>query len=151
MPSIERILLYRKLFSFYRVGKIPTHNTMEKTKAEENLPTSEALEELKTLLGRSLRVLISDGRVVEGEFQCMDKDLNFILGGATEYYGLKDKRKNELDVFLIPFFHLNPALIATTNDINSETIIRNLGMAMIPGKHVVKVFLNEGPEAKEEV
>jgi small nuclear ribonucleoprotein (snRNP)-like protein len=83
---------------------------MEKSNsAEENLPTSEALEELKTLLGRNLRVLISDGRVVEGEFQCMDKDLNFILGGATEYYGLKDNGKNQFDVFAIHVFYLTPS------------------------------------------
>lgn len=50
-----------------------------------------ALDKMRSLLGQTFRILISDGRLIEGEFQCLDKDLNFILGGAVEYYGLKDK------------------------------------------------------------
>jgi len=46
------------------------------------------LEGLKKKLGKRLRVLLDDGRVIDGEFQCMDKDLNFIIGGATEYHGM---------------------------------------------------------------
>ncbi len=80
----------------------------------------DALEEIKSILGETIRVLLSDGRLVEGEFQCMDKDLNFILGGATEFYGLKDK----IDIEEVP-----PTIIR-----------RNLGMAMVPGKHVVRVM-----------
>ncbi len=55
--------------------------------------SEKALEEVKGMLGQLMRILISDGRLVEGELQCMDSDLNFILGGAVEYYGLKDQRK----------------------------------------------------------
>jgi small nuclear ribonucleoprotein (snRNP)-like protein len=64
---------------------IPSQNNTEKGTG------AEALEQVKLLLGRIIRILISDGRLIEGEFQCMDKDLNFILGGAVEYYGLKDQ------------------------------------------------------------
>ncbi len=53
------------------------------------MPT--ALDQVRDMLGKSLRILISDGRVVQGEFQCFDKDRNFILGNATEYYGLEDR------------------------------------------------------------
>ena len=49
-----------------------------------------ATEELRTLLGKIVRIKIDDGRVIEGEFQCMDKDLNFIVGCAIEYHGMLD-------------------------------------------------------------
>ena len=49
-----------------------------------------ALEQVQGLLGKKLRVSISDGRVIEGDLQCMDKDLNIILGSAIEYYGIED-------------------------------------------------------------
>jgi len=44
------------------------------------------LEKVKSYLGKTVRIKISDNRVIEGEFQCMDKDFNFMLGGAIEYH-----------------------------------------------------------------
>jgi small nuclear ribonucleoprotein (snRNP)-like protein len=52
--------------------------------------SSQSVDTLKTYLGKQLRIRISDGRVIEGIFQCMDKDLNFVLAGAVEYYACND-------------------------------------------------------------
>ena len=46
------------------------------------------MESARQLLGSLIRVRISDGRVVEGELQCLDKDLNLVLGSAIEYHGM---------------------------------------------------------------
>lgn len=46
------------------------------------------MESARQLLGLLIRVRISDGRVVEGELQCLDKDLNLVLGSAIEYHGM---------------------------------------------------------------
>ena len=51
-----------------------------------------AVEELTCWLGKRLRVQLDDGRVIEGDFQCMDKDLNFVVGGATEYHGMTNRK-----------------------------------------------------------
>ena len=51
-----------------------------------------SLDELQTFLGQTLRVLLKDGRLIEGQFQCMDKDMNFILGNATEYHKVKTSK-----------------------------------------------------------
>jgi small nuclear ribonucleoprotein (snRNP)-like protein len=40
------------------------------------------------ILGRQVRVVISDGRIIEGELTCMDKDFNLIVAGAIEYHGV---------------------------------------------------------------
>ena len=49
-----------------------------------------SVELLQSYLGQVVRVRISDGRIIEGEFQCVDKDLNFIIGSAIEYRGVED-------------------------------------------------------------
>lgn len=51
----------------------------------------EEIKKLKESLGKTLRIKMDDGRVIQGEFQCMDKDLNFIIGGATEYHGMTNR------------------------------------------------------------
>ena len=88
--------------------------------SSSSVESVEALELLKsTYLTKIVRIKIADGRVLEGEFQCMDKDMNFILGHATEYYGANsiefDKDDNE-----------------------NVHNYRSLEMVMIPGKHVVR-------------
>ena len=75
-----------------------------------------ALEQVKGFLGRTIRIKISDNRVIEGEFQCMDKDMNFILGEANEYHGNQDIN-----------FNVTP-----------EVVTRFLGLVMVPGAHVLQ-------------
>ena len=62
----------------------------------------EPLSCLRARLGRRLRVLMDDGRVIEGEFQCMDKDLNFIIGSATEYHGMANRESLSESVVRFP-------------------------------------------------
>ena len=50
--------------------------------------SSSALDKFKSFLGSVVRIRITDGRVIEGELQCMDKDLNFMLGSAVENHGV---------------------------------------------------------------
>jgi small nuclear ribonucleoprotein (snRNP)-like protein len=45
--------------------------------------------DVSKLLGNTIRILITDGRVIEGDFSCIDKDLNIILGTSVEYHGVK--------------------------------------------------------------
>lgn len=48
-------------------------------------PRRPAVEALKELLNRTLRIACSDGRVFVGTFVCVDKQLNIILANADEY------------------------------------------------------------------
>lgn len=73
-------------------------------------------------LGHQIRIIIDDGRIIEGEFRCMDKDLNFILGSAVEYHGLKDCTMQPE--------HADFKAVTT----------RSLGSAMVPGMHIVKIL-----------
>ena len=91
---------------------------MTSTYSSSTHDTVEALELLKSMyLTKIVRIEIADGRVLEGEFQCMDKDMNFILGHATEYYGTRSIEFNK-------------------DDRESVHNCRILGMVMIPGKYI---------------
>lgn len=68
---------------------------------------------LAALLNRSLRVRMSDGRTLVGAFLCTDRDANIILGSAQEFLKAADAFPG------------------------SEP--RVLGLAMVPGHHIVSI------------
>lgn len=86
-----------------------------------SLTSEDSLLELKKLLGSNIRIRISDGRLIEGEFQCFDKHMNFIIGNAIEYHN-HSNNNNDDD--------------KTISNLSS----RSLGMSVIPGNHVIKVM-----------
>lgn len=47
--------------------------------------TNDPREILKSFLGRTLRIVITDGRVIFGDFVCTDRDANIILENSLEY------------------------------------------------------------------
>ncbi|KAL1274423.1 hypothetical protein QQF64_027237 [Cirrhinus molitorella] len=68
---------------------------------------------LENLLNKSMRIRMTDGRTLVGLFLCTDRDCNVILGSAQEF--LK------------------------STDSFSQGEPRVLGLAMIPGHHVVSI------------
>lgn len=64
-------------------------------------------------LGRSMRIFMSDGRTLVGQFLCTDQARNVILGSGHEYLTVEEEEKQ------------------------SEP--RLLGLAMVPGKHIVSI------------
>ena len=78
-------------------------------------------ERFANILGKKVRILLSDERVIEGDLQCMDKDLNFILGNAIEHHGMNASDHQVIEV--------DPAKVP-----------RLIGMTMVPGQHVVNIF-----------
>lgn len=69
---------------------------------------------LQSWLNRSFRVVMSDGRIIIGTFLCTDKDANVILAMCSEY--MKDGAGES----------------------------RNLGLIMIPGRHIVSIEADMG-------
>ncbi|XP_029310657.1 N-alpha-acetyltransferase 38, NatC auxiliary subunit isoform X1 [Cottoperca gobio] len=76
-------------------------------------PSSQARQKLEGLLNKNMRIRMTDGRTLVGLFLCTDRDCNVILGSAQEF--LK------------------------STDIFSQGEPRVLGLAMIPGHHVVSI------------
>lgn len=71
------------------------------------------------ILGKLIRVLLSDSRIIEGILLCIDKHLNLIISDVKEY-------------------HTNH-----TNIVTNQSISRLIGTATVPGKHVIKILLSK--------
>lgn len=71
---------------------------------------------LRCWLNNTLRIEMSDGRILIGIFLCTDRDANVILGSCEEYLSGEDMNNGEPRV---------------------------LGLVMIPGKHIVSIHLDQ--------
>merc|ERR1712002_59776 len=77
----------------------------------------EGPNKLRKWLNKNMKIHMTDGRVLIGIFVCTDKDCNVILGSCQEYLNvLEDEGKEEP---------------------------RILGLAMIPGHHIVSVEIDD--------
>lgn len=72
---------------------------------------------LRGWLNKTLKIEMSDGRILTGIFLCTDRDANIILGSCSEYLSAEE---------------ITP---------NGEP--RILGLVMIPGKHIVSIYLDK--------
>ncbi|XP_076685931.1 LSMD1 domain-containing protein Sbat isoform X1 [Andrena cerasifolii] len=77
-----------------------------------NTKESPARQKLRGWLNRNLRIKMTDGRVLMGVFLCTDRDANVILGACSEFLS------------------------------EDHTEARTLGLAMIPGRHIVTIHLD---------
>ena len=87
---------------------------------------------------------LDDGRVIEGDFQCMDKELNFVVGGATEYHGMTNRKFLQVrgSGNTVSFFFLTTASLSVNAGCETTDVMppsRYLGLAIVPGSHTVKV------------
>lgn len=69
---------------------------------------------LRTLLNKTLRIKLTDGRNLIGQFLCVDRDSNIIIGAATEY---------------------------SNDQLQGEP--RVLGLAMVPGRHAKSIEVSK--------
>lgn len=51
---------------------------------------TEARALLTSYLNKRMRVVISDGRVIDGNFLCSDRDSNIVLGNCEELSSLQE-------------------------------------------------------------
>ena len=83
-----------------------------------------AIGKAKEILGGTVRVVMDDERVIEGEFQCIDKDMNLIVANAMEYHRMLSSK--------------DP--ITFVDSPKADLPSRRLGMAMVPGKNLLGIF-----------
>ncbi|XP_059479126.1 N-alpha-acetyltransferase 38, NatC auxiliary subunit [Neocloeon triangulifer] len=97
------------------------------TNSESPTRDTPGREKLRSWLNRTLKIEMTDGRVLIGSFLCTDRDANVILGNCREYLGGDE--------------------LSTTEE------PRVLGLVMVPGRHIVTVHIDEMPYycSKEEI
>ncbi|XP_060587507.1 N-alpha-acetyltransferase 38-B, NatC auxiliary subunit-like [Ruditapes philippinarum] len=90
----------------------------------EDIAHSETEEEcqgkklLRSWLNKSMKVQMTDGRTLIGIFLCTDSERNVILGSCEEYLKPPDQ-------------------------VEKKEEPRILGLAMIPGHHIVSIHVDE--------
>ncbi|CAL4066000.1 unnamed protein product, partial [Meganyctiphanes norvegica] len=89
----------------------------ETTGLKKRHDTSPGRAKLEKWLHSSMKIEMTDGRTLVGSFVCTDRDNNIILGSCTE--------------------HLRP------DEDGREEEARVLGLAMIPGRHIVSICVDE--------
>nr|KAF6305391.1 N-alpha-acetyltransferase 38, NatC auxiliary subunit [Pipistrellus kuhlii] len=86
----------------------------------EDSPAARARQQLQALLNKTMRIRMSDGRTLVGCFLCTDRDCNVILGSAQEFL----KPSGQCWGMHHSFSAGEP---------------RVLGLAMVPGHHIVSI------------
>ncbi|XP_066989561.1 N-alpha-acetyltransferase 38, NatC auxiliary subunit isoform X2 [Macrobrachium rosenbergii] len=103
-------------------GNRPGESGADKHPQRKNTPGRMKLEKW---LHSSMKIEMTDGRTLVGSFVCTDRDNNIILGSCTE--------------------HLRP----DGNEDGREEEPRVLGLAMIPGRHIVSICIDEASQAPQ--
>ncbi|GLH01846.1 Small nuclear ribonucleoprotein-associated protein B [Gryllus bimaculatus] len=91
------------------------NNEMSSTNAEMDTPGK---QKLRSWLNKNLKIEMTDGRILIGIFLCTDRDGNVILGSCGEYLKMED-------------------------GVNFEEP-RVLGLVMVPGRHIVSIYFDDG-------
>jgi len=78
---------------------------------------SDGRKKLESWLNKSMKIKMTDGRILIGVFVCTDKDRNVILGSCQEYLHQPGSGQKE-----------EP---------------RVLGLAMVPGHHILTIEIDE--------
>ncbi|KAB0799499.1 hypothetical protein PPYR_07379 [Photinus pyralis] len=103
--------------------------------AEDNrkpLNMSPGAVQLRKWLNKTLKIEMSDGRVLIGVFLCTDRDANIILGSCSEY---------------LPE---DTILERWSSDVSNGDEARMLGLVMVPGKHIVNICMDEIDQSSME-
>lgn len=74
-------------FAFFLQCQFISSRLAMETESKEGLE-----KEVTNLFGKILRARVADSRIIEGEFQCVDKDLNVVLSCASEYHAVEDSK-----------------------------------------------------------
>ncbi|XP_054711427.1 N-alpha-acetyltransferase 38, NatC auxiliary subunit-like [Uloborus diversus] len=91
---------------------------------QTQLEKSPSRQKLESWLNRNMRIEMTDGRTLVGIFLCTDRERNIILGSCAEYLQLSEGEG-------VP-----------------EEEPRVLGLAMVPGHHIVSIQVDLSQDAQ---
>ena len=117
-------------------------------------------EQISKLFGDIIRVKVTDGRIIEGQFQAIDKEMNIgydfhiltpplnfyypVVGTAIEYHRVDDGKIffcNDRVAYCICIHAMS--LVPVSFEEGQSSMNRNIGMAIIPGATVVNVYVRK--------
>lgn len=132
---------------------------------QEDSPATRARQQLESLLNKTMRIRMTDGRTLVGCFLCTDRDCNVILGSAQEFLkpsgqcpgnthlppgngGNSQQGISSCRPYCTPLFSGARRMFASCSDTLTFFFFpdsfsagepRVLGLAMVPGHHIVSI------------
>lgn len=106
---------------------------IQKQKSNILMAAESKKAELKRYLDKWWKVKINDGRLLHGKCLCVDQWMNIILSQTREYYS-PTGHFGEADAF-----EHGSDEEDNKNNKDSDIRKRNVGLVMVPGKHVVNI------------
>ncbi|EPS30276.1 hypothetical protein POX_b02714 [Penicillium oxalicum] len=102
------------------------------------MDTEKAVSYLNGLLGRTMRIHASDGRMFVGLFKCTDAERNIILANSFEYRlpsasAVQEAAAKETESW-------NETQVKATR-VKVNMTSRLIGLIVIPGHHITKIEL----------
>jgi len=120
-------------------------------------PSTDGKQKLRRLLNRNMKITMTDGRTLIGMFLCTDRSCNVILGSCQEYLNYElveaqQKRQQQLQQ------KSDSPVSSDGSDDSTATMEcppieepRVLGLAMVPGHHIVSIHVDDPiPDSGEE-
>jgi len=106
------------------------------TSEREGSSSTESRDYIRKLLNKLIRVKLTDGRVLVGQFLCTDKEANVILGSCAEYV----PASGDMAAAALPDSEDDlDGVIKETPD------PRVLGLAMVKGRDIVTMHFDSVP------
>ncbi|KAI0976858.1 hypothetical protein F4678DRAFT_126960 [Xylaria arbuscula] len=100
---------------------------------------AEAETYLRSLLNKTLRIYVTDGRLFVGSFKCTDTDRNVVLALTYEYR--QPSQRKIAEATSAAAAAAAPGTSPAT--IKADMVSRYLGLVVIPGEHIVKMEVEE--------
>ncbi|KAI3338198.1 hypothetical protein F4824DRAFT_499529 [Ustulina deusta] len=97
---------------------------------------AEAEVYLKSLINKTLRIYVTDGRMFIGTFKCTDTDRNVVISLTYEYRQPSQQK-------LADAASAAAATSPSSATIKADMTSRYLGLVVIPGEHIVKMEVEE--------
>eukprot|EP01119_Soliformovum_irregulare_P010956 TRINITY_DN2706_c0_g1_i1.p1 TRINITY_DN2706_c0_g1~~TRINITY_DN2706_c0_g1_i1.p1 ORF type:complete len:106 (-),score=17.43 TRINITY_DN2706_c0_g1_i1:43-360(-) len=96
-----------------------------------DIKETESINQLRSVLQKTMSIKITDGRVMVGKFCCIDNGGNIILGETIEKRTFSLKTKD------------HPEGVLRQDE-------RGLGLVVIPGKHVIECLVDDNSVQSNE-
>ncbi|KAI1187630.1 hypothetical protein F5B17DRAFT_398671 [Nemania serpens] len=107
---------------------------LSRTTMNEAPTKAKAEAYLKSLLNKTLRIHVTDGRMFVGTFKCTDTDRNVVLSLTYEYRQPSQQTLAEAAA---------AAAMTNSKTVKADMTSRYLGLVVIPGQHIVKMEVEE--------
>ncbi|KAK0618078.1 hypothetical protein B0T17DRAFT_509637 [Bombardia bombarda] len=114
---------------------------------------AEAADFLRSLLNKNLRVTTTDGRMFWGSLKCTDPESNIVIQNTYEYRrpSLQSLQKQTAEAAAAaavgesttPTPAPAPEPGATAATLKMDMTSRYLGLVVVPGRHIVKIEVEE--------